>query len=88
MDKKIIKWIKENYLDSEVVLFDGFEEAFIGVAENGNDLVAVYDRNKCLEILRRDMSENEAIEYFMFNVEGTKLGDSTPLFVTRIDEYL
>lgn len=86
MKNKIIKWISENYLDSEVILFDGFEEAFIGVAENNNHLVAVYDRTKCLDILSRDMSEEDAIEHFLFNVEGTKLGDGTPLFVTKIEE--
>ncbi len=46
--------------------------------------VVAYDKEAILEILMRDMSEEEAIEYFDFNIIGAYVGDKTPVFVTLI----
>ena len=44
-----------NEYDSEILLADGFEEAFLGVGSAFHEQqVAVYDRNKCIDILVRD----------------------------------
>ena len=61
---------------------DGFDEAIIGIAQRAGhgDLVA-YDEAKCIEILARDMSYEEAREYFEFNVLGAWVGDGTPIFI-------
>jgi len=50
---------------------DGFDEAIIGIGQRCGqpDLIA-YDYDKCIEILERDMTYDEAIEYFEFNVVG------------------
>ena len=66
-----------------VLLADGFEEALIGIGNQFNTPLAVYDIDKCLEILRfRDkMSEEEAVECFYFNVQGAYVGESTPVFI-------
>jgi hypothetical protein len=47
--------------------------------------MAVYDRQKCIEILMRDMSEEDAHEYFEFNVIGAFVGENTPAFIELID---
>ena len=70
----------------EALLFDGFEDAFVGFARQQNKPpLAVYDREKCLEILcKRDgMTYEEAEECFGFNTEGAWLGPNTPLILTR-----
>jgi hypothetical protein len=68
--------------EEEMLLADGFDEALIGTARRlSGTLVAVYDRNKCIEILARDMSPEEAEEYFEFNVEGAWMGEGTPIFI-------
>ena len=41
-----------------------------------------YDVNKIIEILARDMSEDEAVEYFEFNILGAYMGERTPVFVS------
>jgi hypothetical protein len=79
--KKINDWLDENYPDVEFLLADGFEEAFVGVASQFTSLVTVFDKQKCIEILMRDMSEEEAHEYFDFNVAGAYVGESTPMFI-------
>ena len=65
-----------------MLLADGFEEAFIGSGTQFNKEVAVYDRDKCIEILSKDMTIDEAEEYFDFNVTGAYVGEETPVFVT------
>ena len=47
--------------------------------------MACYDRAKCIEILMRGMSEDEAEEYFEFNTAGAYMGKYTPLFLVRKD---
>lgn len=65
----------------EIQLADGFEDAFVGIATQFNRTFAVYDRAKCIDILAKDMSHNEAEEYFQFNVEGAYVGENTPAFI-------
>ena len=62
---------------------DGFEDALIGYGRQFNYTVAVYDVEKCLNILqlRDGMTEDEAVEYFEFNVQGAYVGESTPIFI-------
>ena len=71
-------------LDHEGLLFaDGFDEAIIGVAERiGMEPVVAYDVNKIIEILARDMTEDEAVEFFEFNILGAYMGERTPVFIS------
>jgi len=56
-----------------MLLADGFEDAFIGVAVRNGAECAVYDRDKCIKILieRDGMTEDEALDYFEYNVIGS-----------------
>jgi hypothetical protein len=71
--------------DEQVQLADGFEDAFIGIARQFGKPIAVYDREKCIDILvnRDGMSPEEAEEYFQFNVEGAWVGENTPAFLEK-----
>tara|TARA_R110002110_G_scaffold363218_1_gene573077 strand:- start:82 stop:327 length:246 start_codon:yes stop_codon:yes gene_type:complete len=66
---------------------DGFEKAFVGLtipSSNRNE-VAVYDYMLCIDVLmKRDgMNEEDAIDYFYFNVVGAYVGEYTPVFINR-----
>ncbi len=67
-----------------MLLADGFEKAFMGIAipNPSSEEVAVYDYYKCIEILKdRDgMSEDDAVEFFYYNVVGAYVGKYTPIF--------
>lgn len=71
--------------DADTLFADGFDEAIIGIAEArwGNGLRVVYSLELCLSLLMRDMGmeEDEAREYFEFNVAGSYVGENTPLFI-------
>jgi hypothetical protein len=70
----------------EILLADGFEDAFVGLAQQFNKCFAVYDHDKCIKILieRDGMTPEEAEEYFEFNVTGCYVGELTPCFLTRM----
>lgn len=70
-------------------MIDGFDEAIIGMAERINlGPVVAYDVNKILKIMieRDEMTFDEAIEYFEFNILGAWAGDNTPIFINKIEE--
>ena len=71
----------------EARLMDGFDEALIGVARRcGQPTLAVYDYDKCIDILSREMSEDDAVEYFEFNCAGAWVGPHTPVILQRPSE--
>lgn len=72
-----------------ILLADGFEKAFIGVgAAYYNPPCAVYDYDKCVEILIENgvSTYEEAVEYFEFNVSGAYVGPQTPIFMRKFEE--
>lgn len=73
--------------DESALFSDGFDDAIIGVARGfGEAPVVAYDRAKCIEILMQDMPHEEAEEYFGFNVIGAYVGESTPIYIERVDQ--
>jgi hypothetical protein len=74
----MIDEIIEQYEDETFLKADGFDEAIIGVDETTMRLI--YSVKKCIEILMRDMSEEDAMEYFSFNVSGSYVGEKTPIW--------
>jgi hypothetical protein len=74
----MINKIIEQYEEETFLKADGFDEAIIGVDETKMRLI--YSVRKCLEILMRDMSEEDAMEYFNFNVSGGYVGEKTPIW--------
>lgn len=92
IQKKICDFIEENFPNHDgeegngILLADGFEKAFLGVgAAYYNPPCAIYDYDKCIDILVNDDCDfEEAIEYFEFNVIGSYVGPQTPLFIKVI----
>ena len=67
--------------NEDSLLADGFDEAIIGMVDGFNrEPVVLYDKDKCIDILAKDMSREEAVEYFDFNVIGSYMGENTPKF--------
>ena len=78
-------------------LANGFEDAFVGttISAFGRKQVAIYDYDKCILILMHDnhMTEDDAIEYFDYNVMGSWIGEETPIYINQhsilnIEDYL
>jgi len=72
-------------ISPEALTCDGFDEAIIGIAERiGMETIVAYDKDKVLEILMKDMSYEEAMEYYEYNILGAWMGDFTPIFIEKI----
>jgi hypothetical protein len=83
--EEIINQLTEE--NPEALLADGFEEALIGMARRtGQPTLAVYDVSKCIKILEKKhkLTEDEAWEYFDFNVAGSWMGEHTPVFFDNL----
>jgi hypothetical protein len=74
MLNKIIVWLPED----QFLKADGFDEAIIGLEVSTNRLI--YSVSKCIKILSEQMEEEEAVEYFEYNIRGAYVGELTPIF--------
>ena len=71
-------------INPEALLCDGFDDALIGIAERPNlGPIAAYSVEKMLEILitRDEMTYEEALEYYDYNIASAWLGDFTPIYI-------
>ena len=69
------------HIEKEQIKADGFDEAIIGQDyEMGR---YVYSIERILEILmlRDDMTMDDAMDYFSFNIGGAYVGEMTPLYI-------
>lgn len=63
------------------LLADGLEEGLIGWTYSQGNVIAIYDYDKCIQVLMQDMTEEEAYEWMEYNVVGSYMGEKTPLFI-------
>jgi len=65
-----------------LLLADGLEDAFLGVCQQFDRSMALYDYHKCVEIhMKNGMTDEEAVEYLDFNTLGAYVGEKTPAFL-------
>tara|TARA_R100000306_G_C4279280_1_gene94227 strand:- start:23 stop:319 length:297 start_codon:yes stop_codon:yes gene_type:complete len=76
----------------DAIIYDGMDDALIGVYRGISDgqvgtyeeeAIAVYSYVKYIEIyIKRDgMSEEEAVEFFDYNVDGVYIGKFQPIVI-------
>ena len=66
---------------------DGFNDAIIGICMHSQKVI--YDKVKMVEILTKDMTEEDAIEFLAYNVWGAYVGEFTPIYMDDMDsDYL
>lgn len=73
--------------DKGLMLADGLDHAFLGLMLRFNVLepVACYDYDRVIQGFMADgMTEEEAVEYFEFNVIGAWVGERTPCYLSRM----
>ena len=87
MENNMLKGIVEYYQDEEIRKADGFDDAVIGIDEKSMRLI--YSVRRCIEILitEEDMSLEDALEHFSFNVSGSYVGEKTPIWCEDMFEY-
>ena len=68
----------DRYPEESFLLADGFDDAILGVDENS--MRVIYSVSKCINILMKDMSRDDAVEYFDFNTRSAYMGEKTPIY--------
>lgn len=81
MTRQEIEAFCQEYGPENVMLLDGFDEAFVGLTSDENPTRAVYSMDRIVKILEREMSNEDAWEYFSFNIESSYVGEHTPTFI-------
>jgi hypothetical protein len=80
----MLESIIDTYPDDEFLKVDGYDEAIIGVDMASSNLI--YSYAKMIEIMMEEgMDQEEAREYFDFNIAGAYMGEKTPIFCN--DEF-
>jgi hypothetical protein len=72
-----MKNILKNYEDLLIAV--GYDDAIVGVSSKE---IVVYSINKIVEILMAEgMTDEEALEFFEYNIEGSYVGEKTPIYM-------
>ena len=76
----VLNNIIDYYQEEEILKADGFDEAVICIEEGSMRLI--YSVSRCIEILvvRDEMSLEESLDYFNYNVSGSYVGEKTPIW--------
>ena len=84
--------IKEHLaeINEEAIIYDNLDEALVGIGHRfGMDGIAIYDMDKVFKCLEKelgpDVTGDEVIEYFDYNVIGTWAGEHTPMFIETFE---
>jgi hypothetical protein len=87
---KIAKLIFERMdeINPDALKADGFDDCLIGICNTFKGAVFLYDETKVIEkLMRRDgMTDEEAWEFYEFNILGAYVGDYTPIYLTHAGE--
>jgi hypothetical protein len=73
--------ILEMFNEEDIIKADGFDDCIVGVESTG-DTILVYSTQLILEKLVKDseMTWEEAIEFFDYNIQGSK-GEGYPIYI-------
>jgi hypothetical protein len=75
--------LAEEYPD--LMRMDGFDDAILGVVERIGLQTVCYDLNKVIAILmEKGMDEQDAWDWYQFNMLGAWVGEATPVFLERL----
>lgn len=84
MSEPDIKELCSEY-NEDMIFATGFDDAIVGVIRRvGDPVVACYDVSKMIEILKKDMTEEEASDYLEFNTIGAYYGRNSPVYLEKI----
>ena len=76
---ELLEKILVNYPEEEILKADGFDDAVIGIDTH---MRLVYSIPKSIEMLvKDDMTMEDAMEHFYYNVSGSYVGEKTPIWV-------
>ena len=67
-------------IDPDLLFADGYDDCISSLTFRDGVFVVIYSADAVVAKLAQDMSEEEAHEFFEFNIEGAYVGKRTPIF--------
>jgi len=69
--------------DATLMFAEGYDAAILGVADYAGEMLVVYDVQAIIELLQRraGMTEQEAEEFYEYNIAGAWMGKGMPVFL-------
>lgn len=76
----------EEQLEDHMMIMDGYDSCIAGIAMRfGYPNVLAYDYEKVIrKLVKQGMTEEEAVEWFEFNMIGAYVGEGTPIFIHKL----
>lgn len=78
-ESNLKRWV--GMLSDNAIKLDGWDNAIIGVAEREELIVLIYSQERIIAGLQDMMNEEDAVEYFEYNIRGLWAGPGTPYIV-------
>jgi hypothetical protein len=75
--EKMLETILNAFDDDTFLKIDGHDSAVIGVDLKSMRLI--YSTSQIIKNLMNDMSENDAVEFYEYNIACAHLGEMTPI---------
>jgi len=67
------------------VILEGFDDCIVGVSESfGEEPRIIYSKKQIITKLMKDMSQEDAVDYYYYNIVGGMFGTQNPIFVQDI----
>lgn len=79
--------IDNKYFDlaEGAVMLDGFDDCIVGISESfGEEPRFIYSKKQIITKLMGDMNEEDAVEYYYYNIVGGMFGTQNPIFIQDI----
>jgi hypothetical protein len=79
--------IDNKYFDlaEGAVMLDGFDDCIVGVSESfGEEPRIIYSKKQIITKLMKDMSQEDAVDYYYYNIVGGMFGTQNPIFIQDI----
>jgi hypothetical protein len=75
--------ILDMYPEDGYLKVDGFDDAIIGISNNGCLVYSIADMIDIL-VSRNNWTQEDAANYFYYNIEESYKGEKTPIFINLI----
>jgi hypothetical protein len=67
------------------VILEGFDDCIVGVSESfGEEPRIIYSKKQIITKLMEDMTQEDAMDYYYYNIVGGMFGTQNPIFVQDI----
>jgi hypothetical protein len=81
---QILKKMEE--VNSDAVILTGLDSCIVGICNTFEGSCFLYSEDKIVQLLMKEMTEEEAIKYYEFDILNVNYGEYSPVFLVSKDD--